>query len=410
MKVAKDGIRSIVHIGYDGRVHKKFRGTDNDKRFANEVKVLKALEARGCDFVPKLLDSNEDELLIITTNCGAPAPAVSDVKAKELFDSLESEYGIVHDDPFPRNITYDGKLGRFCVIDFELADIKEDPTGSEDGSGEGEAGAILRQLDWSGVTRAGSRKKGNQDSLSVFASEEGWARNEELEGTRSIDDEGLIFAVSDGMGGPAGGAIASGLVVQELRRFLPAMMGDFSQMSDHHSLLETAIRSLHDFVSRTASRRPGFEQMGATVVCGLCYRTQMHFAHVGDSRLYRYRGGELEQLTYDHTYVGEQFRSGKINERESRMHPRRNVLAQAIGGTCQYVRPQVGTVQLEKGDWLLICSDGVIDGLWNKNIAEVFRNAVDSDQSAKEVADRILNWSYSVAGKDDTTLFAVKVK
>lgn len=407
MKVAKDGIRSIVHIGYDGRVHKKFRGTDNDKRFANEVRVLRALEARGCDFVPQLLDFDEEELSIVTTNCGAPAPSVSEAKAKELFESLETQFGIVHDDPFPRNITYNDKMGRFCVIDFELAEIKEDPSGTIESC---ESEATHRELEWCGLTRSGSRKKSNQDSLSVFASEDGWARNEELDGSRSIDEDGLIFAVSDGMGGTRGGAIASGMVVRELRRFLPAMMGDFARTTVQHSLLESAIQSLHDFVSRTASRRPGYERMGATVVCGLFYRTHLHFAHVGDSRLYRFRNEELTQLTFDHTYVGEQFRSGKINERECRLHPRRNVLSQCIGGRCQFVRPQVGSDQLKKGDWLLICSDGVIDGLWNKNIAEAFSTAVEKDQSAKEVGERILNWAYDVAGKDDTTLFVVKVK
>ena len=67
MKIAKDGLRSIVRIGYDGRVHKTFRGTGADERFDNEVHVLKVLEDRGCDFVPRLIESDRDTLTPVTT-------------------------------------------------------------------------------------------------------------------------------------------------------------------------------------------------------------------------------------------------------------------------------------------------------------------------------------------------------
>jgi len=404
MKIAKDGIRSIVKVGYDGRVHKTFRGTGKEERFENEAKVLKALEARGCEFVPRLLDSDPETLTIVTTNCGAPAEsAISEERAAELFQRLEVEYGVVHDDPFPRNITYHARLGQFCVIDFELAKILPDP------KRRGDADEAHRALEWCGLTRDGSRRPGNQDALAVFSSAMGWADSADLLGRRSIDGNGLIFAVSDGMGGPAAGEVASALVVRELRRFLPAMMGDFHGAADPEGLLEAAVKSLHDYVTRVGERDPKLTGMGATVVCGLFYRTRVTFAHVGDSRFYQYRDGELKQLTYDHTHVGAQFRAGRINEREARMHPRRNMLQQAIGGGCQFVRPQVASASIEPGDWFLICSDGVVDGLWNKNLAECFADATENGRSAEEVARRILDWATEEAGGDDTTLFVVKV-
>ena len=408
MKIAKDGIRSIVKVGYDGRVHKTFRGTDRDVRFANEVRVLKALEARGCDFVPQLLDSDDETLTIITTNCGAPAESsISDEKAKSLFQRLEDEYGIVHDDPFPRNITYDGRQGQFCVIDFELADIKSMP-GSEDLEGE-ESDEAHRTLNWCGLTRDGTRKPGNQDALSAFSLEEGSAKKEELNGKSSIDENGLIFAVSDGMGGPQGGEVASTLVVRELHRFLPAMLGDFHGTADPAGLLHGAVKSLHEYVSRVGDNNEHLKGMGATVVCGLFFRTVVHFAHVGDSRFYLYRSGELTQLTMDHSFLGSRFRSGEMNEREVRMHSHRNVLEQAIGGGSRKVNPQVDSCRLKHGDWFLICSDGVVDGMWNKNIAQSFEEAEEKGSSAEEVATRLLEWSTSEAGADDTTLFVVKV-
>ncbi len=403
MKIAKDGIRSIVKVGYDGRVHKTFRGTAKEERFANEVRVLKALEARGCEIVPRLLDSDAASLTIVTTNCGAPAEAsISEERAAALFKLLEDEYGIVHDDPFPRNITYHSRMGQFCVIDFELAQILEDPKRRIDGD------EAHRTLEWCGLTRDGRRRPGNQDSLSVFSSAMGWADSAELCGKKSIDGNGLIFAVSDGMGGPAAGEVASSLVVRELRRFLPAMMGDFSGATDPEALLEAAVKSLNDYITRVGNRDPKLCGMGATVVCGLFHRTRVTFAHVGDSRFYQYRSGVLTQLTYDHTYVGAQFRAGKLNEREARMHPRKNVLQQAVGGGCQFVHPQVASASIEPGDWFLICSDGVIDGLWNKNIAECFTDAEKSGQSAEEVAKRLLDWATGEAGGDDTTLFVLR--
>src|SRR5690606_23218002 len=161
--------------------------------------------------------------------------------------------------------------------------------------------------------------------------------------------------------------------------YLPAMMGDFHGAGDPETLLEAAVKSLHEYVTRIGKHDPKLMGMGATVVCGLFYRTKVYFAHVGDSRFYRYRQGELKQLTYDHTHVGAQFRSGKLNERQARTHPRRNVLQQAIGGGCQIVMPQVSSVMIEEGDWFLICSDGVTDGLWNKNIARCFAEAEDKE-------------------------------
>jgi serine/threonine protein phosphatase PrpC len=404
MKIAKDGIRSIVKVGYDGRVYKTFRGSDKDERFANEVRVLNVLEARGCDYVPRLLDNDPQTLTIVTTNAGSPAEnSISKAKADALFRELAEEYGVVHNDPFPRNITYNQRMGRFCIIDFELAEVKSDPKQLHE---EEEA---HRRLSWCGLTRSGRRKPENQDALSVFSSSGGWANSVELCGDQSIDDNGLVFAVSDGMGGPAGGAVASSLVVRDLRRYLPAMMGDFHGAADPESVLEASVRSLHDFVTRTGDNNDDLCGMGATVVCGLFFRTKVYFAHVGDSRCYQYRKGELAQLTHDHTFLGSQFRQGKINEREMRMHPRRNVLNQAIGGGCQFVSPQVDSSTLDSGNWFLICSDGVIDGLWNKNIERCFSEADEYGHSVEEVAQRMLDWAFEESGLDDTTLFVVKI-
>ena len=94
MKELKDGIRSLVRIDFQGNVHKQFRGTDKEKRFANEILILKALEERGCPNVPAFIDADEETLTLITTNCGAPAPLLTQEKATALFTELEELYGV----------------------------------------------------------------------------------------------------------------------------------------------------------------------------------------------------------------------------------------------------------------------------------------------------------------------------
>ena len=127
MRELKDGIRSQVRIDWQGRVHKYFRGTDADKRAANEAHVLRVLEQRGCPNVPRLLEYHADQNYIVTTNCGKPADRITDDKSHSLFADLEKSYGVRHDDPEPRNVTYSPDLGRFCIIDFELAEVLELP-------------------------------------------------------------------------------------------------------------------------------------------------------------------------------------------------------------------------------------------------------------------------------------------
>ena len=124
MRDVKDTKRATVRVGFDGRVHKHYHGFCADKRFENEVRTLRFLEDKGCDFVPKVISADPDELILVTSNCGQIVEKLSESKLKELFGELES-FGVQHGDPFARNVTYDGRQGRFCIIDFEFATIPE---------------------------------------------------------------------------------------------------------------------------------------------------------------------------------------------------------------------------------------------------------------------------------------------
>jgi len=125
MLTVKNTLRATVRLSFDGRVVKTYHGPDSKERFENEVRVLKFLEAHGCNFVPRLLENDEKKLRIITTNCGSRVEHIDEKRMKELFAELE-KFGVRHDDADPRNVTYRSSDGRFCLIDFEFATILPD--------------------------------------------------------------------------------------------------------------------------------------------------------------------------------------------------------------------------------------------------------------------------------------------
>src|SRR5580704_8948002 len=122
MLKVKDTLRATVQVSFDGRVFKTYHGRDAQERFDREVMVLRFLESRRCGFVPRLLEADPVKLRISTTNCGTRVEHLDAERTKELFAELET-YGVRHDDPEMRNVTYRQSDGRFCIVDFELATI-----------------------------------------------------------------------------------------------------------------------------------------------------------------------------------------------------------------------------------------------------------------------------------------------
>ena len=122
MLKVKDTLRATVNLTFDGRVIKVYHGANAQTRFENEVRVLRHLEAKGCRFVPRLLEADPVQLRIITTNCGTRVEHLDAARSKDLFAELE-QFGVRHDDPEVRNVTYRQADGRFCVIDFEFATL-----------------------------------------------------------------------------------------------------------------------------------------------------------------------------------------------------------------------------------------------------------------------------------------------
>ncbi len=125
MLVVKNSPRASVRLRSDWSVSKQFRGTKAQERFENEIRVMRFLESKLCHFVPRLIHADSNRLEIVVTHCGATIQHLSPRKLEEVFASLES-FGVRHEEPALRNLTYRASDGSFCVIDFGHASIVDE--------------------------------------------------------------------------------------------------------------------------------------------------------------------------------------------------------------------------------------------------------------------------------------------
>lgn len=401
MKDLKDGIRSKVKIDFQGHVHKWFRGTDKDKRCANEARILRALEERGCPYVPKLLEHHPEDDYIVTTNCGQPAPGISREKSDALFDDLEQEYGVRHDDPEPRNVTYSPVLGRFCLIDFELAELV--PLSEPDAP---HAHRDIWKINWSSRTATGNRHIGNDDAyLALEVSPEG-ARRLDADGESLFEPNHLVLAVSDGMGGGAAGELASRLILARIRKRAPELYEALHANPDNAEPLIPLLRSAHEGLNALAANEDNLRGMGATLTLAWISPGCLSYAHIGDSRLYLHRAGNTTLLTEDQTRAFSQWKSGQITEVAFRSHPRRCALYDILGAGHDHIHPQIGSHALENEDRLLLCTDGIIDGLWERGI----RSELSAAEPPRNIATRLLERARKECAADDATAIVAELE
>ncbi len=262
-------------------------------------------------------------------------------------------------------------------------------------------------LHWAALTHSGSRKPRNDDSLIAFASGPEGGRTLAEFGSHSLEKHDLVFAVSDGMGGGNAGDLASSLLLTRMSEIIPetfkiAASGFFPDCLAH---LTEAIRSVHEHINEAAAS-DHTRGMAATLALAWFTPDNLYIANVGDSRIYRARDGKLEQLSRDHTSAWGQWKRGEIPEIQYRAHPRRSALYEVIGGGHQSVCPYFAAVPFQPGDRFLICSDGLIDGVWERHIAEALGTLVDPDETAGKLLKRAIDNS----GIDDTTLIIIRVR
>jgi protein phosphatase len=220
-------------------------------------------------------------------------------------------------------------------------------------------------------THPGRRGGQNEDSI-------GW------------DEANGLWFVADGMGGHASGDVASRIVKE-------TMLGPGLNLP-----LRAAVRRAHDEVAQAAADNTAHSNMGSTVVAARIADRQAEVAWVGDSRGYLWRGQTLRQLTRDHSYLEVLREQENLSETQLRGHPNKNLVTQTLGiGTPE---PSVITEPLRKGDWLLLCSDGLNDELEDGEIAQILRANAAPDAAA----DALIAAALARGGRDNVSAVVVE--
>jgi PPM family protein phosphatase len=222
----------------------------------------------------------------------------------------------------------------------------------------------------------GCVRKNNEDSFGYW----------EPEDDQQFLRKGRLAVVADGMGGYEGGQEASRLAVETLM----AVYRDFGDADPQQALVE-ALRAAHDQIRQYSFAHPGLRGMGTTCTAAAIVRgaqtDQLYYVHVGDTRLYLIRDGEITRVTRDHSYVGRLVESGMISPEEAETHPQRNILTAALGTNPDLIMDSsVQPEPLRPEDVLLICSDGlwgqvrdpeILDAVNNKNVEQAGRDLIE---------------------------------
>lgn len=245
-----------------------------------------------------------------------------------------------------------------------------------------------------GLTDVGRKRKHNEDNY-------------------TLDVEEGLFIVADGMGGHAAGEVASKITVETIAEFIAATRQKEEatwpfkynhQLDFNSNRLAVAIEKANEKVMAAVVAQPWLKGMGTTVVAGLLNEKILSLAHVGDSRAYLFRNGELSLLTDDHSWVHEQVTAGILTEDEAKSHPLKNVVTRALGGG-PTVSPDLQELDFSPGDLFLFCSDGLTTMLSDEEI----RDCLVANPSPREVCRRLVDLANQKGGVDNITVVAVAV-
>ncbi len=245
--------------------------------------------------------------------------------------------------------------------------------------------------------------------------------------SRSISDVGLrrpinedsfcsnevegLYVIADGMGGHAHGEVASRIAVETIEDFIKLTSGDQDitwpygideGLTLNSNRLKTAIRFANHKLLEHTRQESDCEGMATTVVAVLLDQSVADIAHVGDSRVYLVRGGDIRCLTSDHSWVNEQVMSGVIDRSQARTHPLRNVVTRALGGKPE-LEVDVQTLDLETDDRILLCSDGLTTMIDDGEILDIVLDG------GVEVAERLVEAANRNGGEDNTTTVLLRV-
>ncbi|WP_228028141.1 Stp1/IreP family PP2C-type Ser/Thr phosphatase [Chitinibacter fontanus] len=225
-------------------------------------------------------------------------------------------------------------------------------------------------------------------------------------------DLGLVI-LADGMGGYNAGEVASGIATQVTAEVMRAQMMATpphiktagSMWPIAHEMLLLSIDRANAMIYQTALEHPQCSGMGTTLIAGLFYNNHLAIAHVGDSRAYRLRGDDFEQLSKDHSFLQEQIDAGLLSEEEARNAPYKNLVTRAVG-IAGAVQTELREYQVEPGDVYLFCSDGLSDMLQDETMSQLIKLFIDNLPHA---CDILLEQANAEGGRDNISAILVKV-
>ena len=243
------------------------------------------------------------------------------------------------------------------------------------------------------LTHVGMKRSNNQDAFCALA------------GSNAPAGTQALLAVADGMGGHKGGEVASNMTINGLVGRLTTGTTPNTDRSDPNQLksqLNAAVTDINAEVNQ-AAKQPQTQGMGTTLTAAVISGAQMILAHVGDSRAYVLRKGELAQITKDHSWVAEEIARGALTPDQARDHPRRNIVTRAIGIEPQ-VQVETTEVRLREKDVILLCSDGLHGLVGDDEIASLL-GAYEPQEVCQELVDR----ANELGGNDNSTVVVARI-
>ena len=214
---------------------------------------------------------------------------------------------------------------------------------------------------------------------------------------------GRLVAVADGMGGHAGGEVASRIAIQTLQKLSPLLTNTEIDSDSVEDLLLHSLFTIDSEIGEYADEATELRGMGTTLTALLIVNDSVALLHVGDSRCYRLRGNTLEQLSNDHTVIQELLDQGTISQSEVADHPQRSVLTQALMGQGTVV-PVLQMYEVKEKDRFLLCSDGLSSVLTEKEIKTLLKKS-DKTQAVKSLIDA----TYINGAPDNVTIIIADV-
>lgn len=222
------------------------------------------------------------------------------------------------------------------------------------------------------------------------------------------DPDAGLFILADGLGGYNAGEIASTMAVSTLLAELTAAQDKARTEGvpfDPRGALRDSMVGMNATIFRAALNSTAFEGMATTVVIGWLLDGRLWVAHAGDSRLYRFRGGALEQLTRDHSFSQELLDAGMVTQEEARLLPAKNLVTRALGASAD-VEPEIHDYDVQAGDLLVLCSDGLTEMVTHYEIGGLIAACAPDVQ---ETARRLVDMANEAGGRDNVSVIVVNV-